>query len=63
MKAIILKYLGISENNIYDMNIKLEVEDGTLVYEVEFKSDHIEYSFKINAATGVVLEYEMERDD
>ena len=63
VKAIILKYLGISENNIYDMNIKLEVEDGTLVYEVEFKSDHIEYSFKINAATGVVLEYEMERDD
>lgn len=63
VKAIILKYLGISENNIYDMNIKLEVEDGTLVYEVEFKSDHIEYSFKINAATGVVLEYEAEQDD
>ena len=63
VKAIVLKYLGISENNIYDMNIKLEVEDGTLVYEVEFKSDHIEYSFKINAATGVVLEYEAERDD
>ena len=63
VKAIILKYLGISENNIYDMNIKLELEDGTLVYEVEFKSDHIEYSFKINAATGVVLEYEAERDD
>ena len=63
VKAIILKYLGISENNIYDMNIKLEVEDGTLVYEVEFKSDHIEYSFKINAVTGVVLEYEAERDD
>ena len=63
VKAIILKYLGISENNIYDMNIKLEVEDGTLVYEIEFKSDHIEYSFKINAATGVVLEYEAERDD
>lgn len=63
VKAIILKYLGISENNIYDMDIKLELEDGTLVYEVEFKSDHIEYSFKINAATGVVLEYEAERDD
>ena len=63
VKAIVLKYLGISENNVYDMNIKLEFEDGTLVYEVEFKSDHIEYSFKINAATGVVLEYEAERDD
>ena len=63
VKAIILKYLGISENNIYDMNIKLEVEDGTLVYEVEFKSDHIEYSFKINAATGAILKHESELDD
>ena len=63
VKAIILKYLGISENNIYDMNIKLEVEDGTLVYEVEFKSDHIESSFKINAATGAILKHETELDD
>lgn len=63
MKAIILKYLGISENNIYDMNIKLEVEDGTLVYEVEFKSGGMEYSYEINAATGAILKHEAELDD
>ena len=63
VKAIILKYLGISENNIYDMNIKLEVEDGTLVYEVEFKSGGMEYSYEINAATGAILKHEAELDD
>ena len=63
VKAIILKYLGISENNIYDMNIKLEVEDGTLVYEVEFKSGNMEYSYEINAATGAILKHEAELDD
>ena len=63
VKAIILKYLGISENNIYDMNIKLEIEDGTLVYEVEFKSGGMEYSYEINAATGAILKHEAELDD
>ena len=63
VKAIILKYLGISENNIYDMNIKLEVEDGTLVYEVEFKSGNMEYSYEINAATGAILKHEAELDN
>ena len=63
VKAIILKYLGISENNIYDMNIKLEVEDGTLVYEVEFKSGGMEYSYEINAATGAILKHEAELDN
>ena len=63
VKAIILKYLGISENNIYDMNIKLEVEDGTLVYEVEFKFGGMEYSYEINAATGAILKHEAELDD
>mgnify|MGYP002750808155 FL=1 len=63
VKAIILKYLGISENNIYDMNIKLEVEDGTLVYEVEFKFGGMEYSYEINAATGAILKHEAELDN
>ena len=63
VKAIILKYLGISENNIYDMNIKLEVEDGTLVYEVEFKFGGMEYSYEINAASGAILKHEAELDN
>ncbi len=37
-KSIALNHAGVSENKAYDMEIELDDEDGTLVYEVEFKS-------------------------
>ena len=45
------------------MDIELDDEDGTLVYEVEFKSGGMEYDYVIDAATGAVLDHEVERDD
>ena len=62
-KSIALNHAGVSENKAYDMEIELDDEDGTLVYEVEFKSGNMEYSYEINAATGAVLRHEVERDD
>ena len=62
-KSIALNHAGVSENKAYDMEIELDDEDGTLVYEVEFKSGGMEYSYEINAATGAVLRHEVERDD
>ena len=41
----------------------LDDEDGTLVYEVEFKFGGMEYSYEINAATGAILKHEAEIDD
>ena len=46
-----------------DMEIELDDEDGTLVYEVEFKFGGMEYSYEINAATGAILKHEAEIDD
>ncbi len=63
IKAKVLKYLGLSENISCDMDIKLELEDGKLVYEVEFKAGKIEYSFKFDATTGALLKQEIEKDD
>ena len=37
--------------------------EGILVYEVEFKSGNMEYSYEIDAASGAVLKHESERDD
>ena len=34
-----------------------------LVYEVEFKSGGMEYSYEINAATGAILKHETELDN
>ena len=62
-KSIALNHAGVSENEAYDMDIELDDEDGTLVYEVEFKSGGMEYSYEINAATGAILKHESELDD
>ena len=62
-KSIALNHAGVSENKAYDMEIELDDEDGTLVYEVEFKSSGMEYSYEINAATGAILKHEAEIDD
>ena len=62
-KSIALNHAGLSENQAYDMDIELDDEDGTLVYEVEFKSGGMEYSYEINAATGASLKHEAELDD
>ena len=62
-KSIALNHAGVSENEAYDMEIELDDEDGTLVYEVEFKSGGMEYSYEINAASGAILKHEAEIDD
>ncbi len=62
-KSIALDHAGVSENEAYDMEIELDDEDGTLVYEVEFKSGGMEYSYEINAASGAILKHEAEIDD
>ena len=62
-KSIALNHAGVSENKVYDMEIELDDEDGTLVYEVEFKSGNMEYSYEINAATGAILKHEAELDN
>ena len=62
-KSIALNHAGVSENKAYDMEIELDDEDGTLVYEVEFKSGGMEYSYEINAASGAILKHEAEIDD
>ena len=61
-KSVALNHAGVSENKAYDMEIELDDEDGTLVYEVEFKSGGMEYSYEINAATGAIVKQEAEPD-
>ena len=62
-KSIALSHAGVSENKAYDMEIELDDEDGTLVYEVEFKSGDMEYAYEIDASSGAVLKHEAELDD
>ncbi len=62
-KSIALNHAGVDANTVYDMEIELDDEDGTFVYEVEFKSGGMEYSYEINAATGAIIKHETELED
>jgi len=62
-KSIALNHAGLSENQAYDMDIELDDEDGTLVYEIEFKSGNMEYDYEIDAASGAILKHEAELED
>ena len=61
-KSIALNHAGVSESKAYDMEIELDEEDGMLVYEVEFKSGGMEYSYEIAATTGAIVKQEAELD-
>ena len=62
-KSIALNHAGLREHQAYDMDIELDDEDGTLVYEIEFKSGNMEYDYEIDAASGAILKHETELDD
>ena len=62
-KSIALNHAGLRENQAYDMDIELDDEDGTLIYEVEFKSGNMEYDYEIDAASGAILKHETELED
>lgn len=62
-KEIALSHAGLSASQISRYSIELDVENGTKVYEIEFKAGGYEYEYDINAATGSVVKYDRELDD
>ena len=63
-KSIALNHASVDARTVYDMNIKMDVENGAIVYEVEFKSGNKEYDYyEIDATTGAILKHEAEIDD
>ena len=62
-KATALKHAGLSESQVRELQAEWDNENGRAVYEVEFKSGGMEYDYVIDAATGAVLDHEVERDD
>lgn len=62
-KNVALKKAGLKASDIRDYEINLDEDDGTTIYEIEFKSGKYEYSIDINAKTGKIIEYDKEIDD
>lgn len=57
-KEIALKHAKTSKNNAKFTKIKLDKHKGTLVYEIEFYLDTIEYEYEIDANTGKILSFD-----
>ena len=62
-KQIALAKIGLKEEDVALKKVKLDVDDGRTVYEVEFVSAGMEYEFDIDAKTGEIVKYEEEKDD
>ena len=63
-KAIALKYVNLGEEEVVFSKAKLERDDGRLTYDIEFfVAGDREYEFEIDAHTGEILDYEVERWD
>ena len=56
--AAALSHAGVSQDQVYDLEVKREYDDGRLEYEIEFKTGGWEYEYTISAADGTILDYE-----
>ena len=59
--AAAMNHAGVSQDQVYGLEVKQEYDDGRLEYEIEFKTGSWEYEYTISAADGTILDYE--RDD
>lgn len=61
-KALSLIYqdAGVKERNVTLIKCELGQDDGVWTYDVEFKVDKDEYDYEINAATGAILERDID---
>lgn len=59
-KAAALNHAGLKASEVTFTKTKLDYDDGTAEYEIEFYSASEEYEYDINAATGTVIKYSKE---
>ncbi len=61
-KKAALDYVGLAAGEVTFTKLELEKDDGVAEYEIEFYADKKEYSFSIDAASGKILETEIDMD-
>ena len=57
-----LKHAKLSENDVIVYGVSREKDDGNYYYEVEFLYNNLEYEYEINARTGVVEGWKIDRE-
>ena len=62
-KSTAFKHAGVDAANVYELEVERDIDDGRLEYEIEFKCGNMEYEYKIDGATGTILEHEADYYD
>ena len=62
-KSLALSAAGLSESQVSRLTVKLEREDGAMVYEVDFRDGRTEYEYEIDASTGTIRKADVDYDD
>lgn len=62
-KQIALSHAGVSVGAAGGLTVKLEMEHGVAVYDIEFTSGRMEYDYEIDALAGTVRDWDAEFAD
>ncbi len=61
-KSVALDHAGLTADQVTFTKAKMDTDDGYTVYDIEFYSGRTEYEYEINATSGAVIDYDMDRD-
>lgn len=61
-KDAALRHAGLQEDQVSDVDIDLDRDNGKLIYEVDFNSGSTEYDYDIDAETGEVISADKSMD-
>ncbi len=59
---VVLKSLKLTSKDIYDLDIELDYKFGKTVYDLDFKYQHYEYEYYVEATTGKIVKSFRELD-
>lgn len=62
-KLFALQQAGLTETDVTRLKVKMDCDDGVMVYEVEFNVGNTEYEYEIDSVTGKIVDSEIEIDD
>lgn len=60
-KGIALKHAKLSESDVIFTEVKLNTENGASVYEVEFTKDGDKFDYTVDAVTGVIVDFSVNK--
>ena len=62
-KSVALNHAGVSSSEASMLKIVLDTENGTKVYDIQFRIGDVENEYEINATTGSIVNHEKDIDD